>query len=74
MSPNGNDPTEPFEEKKDGTVDETAQTSQNDKDAKKGKNNVLQMAFCLSFDLGLEIWPETFTFMSVVTSARLCQV
>lgn len=59
MSPNGNDPAEPFEEKKDGTVDETAQTSQNDKDAKKGKNNVLQMAFCLSFDVGLEIWPET---------------
>ena len=59
MSPNGTDPAEPFEEKKDGTVDETAQTSQNDKDVKKGKNNVLQMAFCLSFDLGVEIWPET---------------
>lgn len=56
MSPNGNDPAEPFEEKKDGTVDETAQTSQNDKDAKKGKNYVLQMAFCLSFNLGLAIW------------------
>ena len=37
MSPNGNDPAEPFEEKKDGTVDEAAQTSQNDKDVKKGK-------------------------------------
>lgn len=61
MSPNGNDPAEPFEEKKDGNVDETAPTTQNDKDAKKGKTDVLQMAISLSFDMGLEIkfWPET---------------
>lgn len=74
MSPNGNDPAEPFEEKKDGTVDETAPTSQNDEDAKTGKNNVLQMVF-----VSLLTWVLKFgqkhhetSSMGLVTLARLC--
>jgi len=74
MSPNGNDPAEPFEEKKDGTVDETAQTSQNDKDAKEGK-----IMSCRWLFVSLLTWVLKFgqkrhetTCMSMVTSAHLC--